>query len=230
MAVAYGAEEGATAAQSPSLEELTAVIQPILDKLDLTAEQQGRAKGVMSDDTWALISDGFRTKRRGEIFREAHRLMPQYMRMLIQPKMMQYNMAKNMAHRMKNQLGPPSAEELKAIRDKNRQTMRGKIAPTLMANLNKLADERIAELMADKKVLVRALGEKVSEIVLTEEQQAAFDKALSAAGYPSELIHGADAILIERGKKMAAQVAAEKIEEFKKEDAATPAPDPAPAP
>ena len=111
---------------------------------------------------------------------------------------------------------------LKALRKKTQEAMRTRISPTLMANLNKLADERIAELMADKKVLVRTLAEKVSDIVLTEGQQGNFDKLLSAAGYPGELIHGADAVLTDRGKKMAAEVAEAKIEEFKKEDAAAP--------
>ena len=92
----------------------------------------------------------------------------------------------------------------------------------LMANLNKLADERIAELMTDERVLLRALGEKVSEIVLTEQQRGTFEEMLSAAGYPKELIHGADAVLIGQAKKMAAEVADAKIEEFKKEDAAAP--------
>ena len=219
-AVEAAPEKSGDSPDAPSLEALKAVIQPMLDKLGLDEKQKGRARGVMSADSWETISGGFETKRKGEIFTAAHSLMPKLIPTIVQPKMMAYNMQKTMAKRMAGKIGPPSQKEIEQTRDKTRKIMRGKIAPTLMGNLEELAAARVEELMADKKVLVRVLGDKVSEIVLTDEKRPAFEKALTDAGYTQDLVKGADPVLDERAKKMAVKVAEEKIAELQKEDGA----------
>jgi len=212
-----GGADGTAPAKALTLDELKAVIQPMLDELNLTEQQQGKANGVMSADSWSVISDGFTKKRKGEIFTATHSLMPELIQSIVRPKMMAYNMTTTMEKRMAAKAGPPSKDEIKAIQDRTRATMKSKIRPTLMDNLRRLAEERVNELTADKKVMVRVLAEKVSDIVLTDEQQPKFEKALTDAGYTRDLIRGRDPVLDERGKALANEVATQAIEEFKKE-------------
>jgi hypothetical protein len=98
--------------------------------------------------------------------------------------------------------------------------MRDRLAPSIMGNVRELAAERVKELLLDKKVLVRVLAENVSEATFTEEQTEKFDKALTDAGYPAELIHGPDPILEKRIHKMLEALADEVIAELTEADRA----------
>ena len=107
-----------------------------------------------------------------------------------------------MKERMSKKLGPPSPEEINAIRAENKKLVRTKMAPLLMGNLEDLAQKRMAEILTDKKVLVRVLGDKISADVLVPEQAKQLDKRLTDAGYPPALVSGGDAVLDSRMEQM----------------------------
>ncbi len=119
---------------------------------------------------------------------------------------------------MARKAGPPTAEEIAAIRTATQNRMRAKLAPSIMGGVRELADERVEELLLDKKVLVRVLAEHVSGAVLNDEQTKMFDKILTDAGYPRALIHGPDPILEKRVHKMLETLADEVVAELKEAD------------
>ncbi|NQT40968.1 MAG: hypothetical protein HQ581_25980 [Planctomycetes bacterium] len=206
--------------KAPSVDELKTVIQPMLEALDLTAEQQGKANGVMTAEAWEATLKAFDKKRGREVFRSAHKTVPEVMPTVMMPRMMAYNMQKTMKERMAKKAGPPTPEEIAAIRTATQKRMRAKLAPSIMGNVEELAAQRVKELLLDKKVLVRALAENVSAAALTDELAEKFGKALTDAGYPAELIHGADPILDKRVHKMLEALADEVIAELKEADRA----------
>ena len=206
--------------KAPSLEDLKKTVQPLLAKLVLSTEQQRKANGVMHDDTWKDVLETFERKRSKEIFAAAHKKIPETMPTAMMPRMMSYNMEKNMKERMAKQAGPPTPKEIAAIRSTMQKRMRAKLAPAIMGALGELTDKRMQELLLDKKVLARALAEEISEVALTDRQKREFDKTLSDAGYPKELVHGPDVVLGKRVVKMLETLADEVVADFKKADAA----------
>jgi len=206
--------------QAPSLDDLKKIVQPVLGKLVLTADEQHKANGVMRDDTWKDVLETFERRRNREIFAAAHKKIPETMPTIMMPRMMAYNMEKNMKERMAAQTGPPTPKEIEAIRSTTQKRIRAKLAPAIMGGLAELTEERMQELRVDKKILVRALAEEISEIALTDRQKREFDKSLTDAGYPEELVHGPDSILAKRVVKMLEALADEVIADLKKADAA----------
>jgi len=206
--------------KAPAFAEVEAALRPMLAGLDLTPDQKAKVDGLLTEEVWATILKGFDTKRGREILRAAHEEMRKTMPAIMMPKMMAYNMKKTMKERMAKKAGPPTAEEIAAIRDKMQKRMRGRIAPKIMGGLETLTAERMKEILADKKVLVRVLGDKVAAVALTDEQKPKLDKALTAAGSPASLVQGPDTVLIERMKAMMEKVADAAIAELKEEDAA----------
>lgn len=206
--------------KAPAFAEIEAVVRPMLADLELTADQKAKAEAVLTEEVWKKTVEAFDGKRGREIFRAAHEVMRKTMPTVMMPRMMAYNMKKTMQERMAKKAGPPKAEEIAAIRDKMRKKMQGRIGPKIMGGLEELAAERMQEILADKKVLVRVLGDKVAAVALTAEQKPKLDKALAAAGSPASLVQGPDAVLIERMKKMLEKVADEAVAELKAEDAA----------
>ncbi len=206
LASVPGLAGGNRAADPPSLAVLRAVVQPLLEGLELTEQQQSRAEAVMSEEGWEATVKAFKAKREGEIFRTTHTKMNGLVPTIMKPGMMAANARKTMADRKARRAGPPSARELEARRRNMKAQMRGKLNPQLMSNLRKLAAQRIQEILADEKAMVRVLGEKLSTVVLTAQQQPGFQKALSDAGYPGSLIHGADPVLDGRMEKMVKKV------------------------
>ncbi len=206
------------APKAPSLDELKTIIQPMLKTLDLTTEQKEKANGVMTKDAWKTTSKAFDRKRGKEMFGLAHKEVPKIMPTIMMPRMMAYNMQKTMKERMARKAGPPTPKEIEAIRAATQKRMRAKLAPSIMGNVEELAAKRMEEVRLEKKVLVRALAEKISEEALTDKQTVKFDKVLAEAGYPKELIHGADPILMKRVKKMLETLADEVVAELKKAD------------
>ena len=204
--------------KAPSLDELRTIIQPMLETLDLSAEQKRKADGVMTDDTWKATLRTFDKKRGGEIKLSAHKAVPEIMPTIMMPRMMAYNMQKTMKERMARKAGPPKPEEIAAIRTATQKRMRAKLAPSIMGNVQELAAKRAEELLFDKKVLMRVLAENVSEAALTDEQTQRFDKTLTDAGYPAELIHGPDPILEKRVHEMLVTLADEVVAELKEAD------------
>ena len=204
--------------KAPSLDELRTIIQPMLEPLDLTAEQKRKADGVMNDDAWKNTLEAFDTRRGREIHRSSHKTVPEVMPTIMMPRMMKYNMQKTMKERMAKKAGPPTPEEIAAIRTANQKRMRANLAPSIMGNVEELTAKRVEELLLDKKVLVRVLAETVSAAALTDEQTEKFDKTLTDAGYPAELIHGRDPILEKRVHEMLETLADEVIAELKEAD------------
>lgn len=204
--------------KAPSLDELATIIQPMLATLGLTDEQKQKANAVMTDDAWTATLKAFGKKRGGEIRQSTHKSVPEVMPTIMMPRMMKYNMQKTMKERMAKKAGPPTPEEIAAIRSANQKRMRAKLAPAIMANMEELTAERVDELLLDKKVLVRVLADNVAAAALNEEQSENFDKALTDAGYPAELTHGSDRILEKRIHKMLETLADEAIAEMKEAD------------
>ena len=205
--------------KAPSLGELRTIIQPMLEPLDLSAEQKRKANGVMTDDAWKATLEAFDTKRGREIHRSSHKTVPEVMPTIMMPRMMKYNMEKTMQERMARKAGPPTPEEIAAVRKATQERMRARLAPSIMGNVRELAAERVKELLLDKKVLVRVLAENVSQATFTEEQTEKFDKALTDAGYPAKLIHGPDPVLEKRIRKKLETLADEVVAELKEADA-----------
>jgi len=206
--------------KAPSLDELRTIIQPMLEALDLSAEQKRKADGVMTDDAWKAAVKAFDKRRGEEIFRSTHKTVPEIMPTIMMPRMMAYNMQKTMKDRMARKAGPPTPKEIEAIRTATQKRMRAKLAPSIMGNVRELTAKHVEELLLDKKVLFRVLAENVSEAALTDEQTERFDKTLTDAGYPAELIHGPDPILKKRVHKMLETLADDAIAELKKADSA----------
>jgi hypothetical protein len=206
--------------KAPSLVDLKKVVLPLLAKLVLTTEQQRKANALMQDDTWKDYVATFERKRNREIFAAAHKKIPEAMPTIMMPKMMAYNMEKNMKVRMAKQTGPPTPKEIEAIRSGIQKRMRVKFAPAIMGGLTDLTEKRMQELLLDKKVLVRTLADQVSEALLTDRQKREFDKTLTDAGYPKELTHGPDMVLGKRVVKMLEALADEVVAKLKKADAA----------
>jgi hypothetical protein len=207
--------------QAPSLDELKAIIQPMIANLDLTAEQQAQAKRVMRPEAWSKALAAFEGKRGGELRQSMHKLIPETMPTIMMPRMMKYNMQKTMKERMAKKAGPPTPEEIEAIRAATRTRMRAKLAPTIMGHFEQLTAERIKELRIDKRVLVRVLAEQISDTALTDDQKSEFEKVLANAGYPKQLVEGADPILADRVKEMLEKVADDAIADLKKADEAS---------
>lgn len=206
--------------KASSLDELRMIIQPMLEPLDLSAEQKRKADGAMADGAWKATLKAFDKKRGGEIRRSTHKTVPEAMPTIMMPRMMAYNMQKTMKERMAKKAGPPTPEQIAAIRAATQKRMRAKFAPSIMGNVEELTAKRVEELLLDKKVLLRVLAEEVSEAALTEEQTERFDKTLTDAGYPAALIHGPDPILKKRVRKMLEKLADDAIAELKKADSA----------
>jgi uncharacterized protein YihD (DUF1040 family) len=206
------------APKAPSLEELRTIVQPMLETLDLAAQQKDRANEVMSKEGWEAALKVFDKKRGGEILSLAHKKVPEIMPAIMMPRMMAYNMEKMMDERMARKAGPPTPKEIEAIRTATRKRMSARLAPAIMGRVEELAARRMEEVRLDKKILVRALAEGISEAALTDKQAAKLDKMLSEAGYPKELIHGPDPVLMKRVNKMLETVADEVIAELKKAD------------
>ena len=204
--------------KAPSLDELKTIVQPMLANLDLTAEQKRKADGVMTGDAGKATLRSFNTKRGGEILRSAHKTVPEVMPTIMMPRMMKYNMQKTTKERMARKAGPPTPEEIAVIRSATQNRMRARLAPSIMSNVQELAAERSAELLLDKKVLVRVLAESVSAAALTGEQTEKFGKTVTDAGYPAELIHGPDPVLEKRVHKMLETLADEVVAELKEAD------------
>lgn len=204
--------------KAPSLDEIATIVRPMLATLDLTDEQKQKANAAMTDDAWTATLKTFGKRRGGEIRQSTHKTVPEVMPTIMMPKMMKYNMQKIMKERMAKKAGPPTPEEIAAIRAANQERMRVKIAPAIMANVGELTAKRVEELLLDKQVLVRVLADNVAAAALAEEQTEKLDKVLTDAGYPAELTHGPDRVLEERVHKMLETLAEEAIAEMKEAD------------
>lgn len=72
-----------------------------------------------------------------------------------------------------------------------------------MPRLDKLKDERIAELHKDEQVMTRVIADRVIKVnALGKDGTKKFIAALDKAGYPAALTSGEDKVLNDRTKKM----------------------------
>jgi|GEM_PF-2141467 len=204
----------------PSLNELSEIIRPMIAPLDLSDTQQRKVDGIMTDVAWNATLDAYESRHGSEIYIAAQKQVPEIMPTIMMPRMMAYNMQKTMKERMARRAGPPTPEEIKAIRSAMQQRMRAKLAPNIMTNVRKLADSRIEELMIDQKVLVRVLAEAIAASALSTKQKEDFNGILTKAGYPEELVHGPDPILMQRVRQMLEELADKVVADLKKEDEA----------
>jgi hypothetical protein len=207
-----------TAPKRPSLDELRAIVEPMLDELDLSSDEKTKAAGAMSEEAWKAALATFDKKRGSEIFKATHAKIPELMPAVMMPKMMAYSMAKNMKERMATKAGPPSPKDMEAIRAAAKEGMRAKLSPAIMGNLEEMTAQRMQEVLADKKILVRALAETVADAALGDKQKEKLDEALTKAGYPGSLVHGPDPVLAGQVNKMVEATADKVIAELKKAD------------
>jgi hypothetical protein len=81
--------------------------------------------------------------------------------------------------------------------------MQEEMKKNIMPALEKLAAERMAEMLKDEKILTRALAERILDgNSLSDAVIANFKGELDKAGYPASLIRGTDPVLNDRAKSL----------------------------
>lgn len=157
---------------------------------------------------WNAELATFQAGRTREIHDHAHGMVKDSMPGIMKNFMPKYMQAKIMAERKaKKAGGPPSAAEIEKIRanvkEKMEPAMQEEMKKKVMPALEKLAAERMAELLKDEKILTRALAERIMDgKSLSDAAIANFKGELDKAGYPASLIRGADPVLNSRAKKL----------------------------
>ncbi len=178
-------------------------IESIVGKLGVSRIQKAKAKSLVSESQWKLAVAAFRTSRGEEIHTHAHKIVPKTIPGLMQKFMPGYMRSRIMASRRKGRRGPPSRVEIARIQKDARTKIEPQMRRTVMPRLDKLKDERIAELHKDEKVMTRVIADRIIKVnILGKEGTKKFVAALDKSGYPATLTSGADKVLNDRTKKM----------------------------
>lgn len=178
-------------------------IESIVAKLNLSSAQKAKVKALTSESQWKQAVTAFETSRGTEIHDHAHQIVPKTIPGMMQKFMPGYMRSKIMASRRKGRRGPPSRAEIAQIQKDARTKIQPVMRKTVMSSLDKLKQERIAELLQDEKTMTRMLADRVIKAdVLGKEGTKRFSMALQKAGYPASLTSGGDTVLGDRTKKM----------------------------
>lgn len=178
-------------------------IESIIDGLGASRSQKAKVKSLTSESQWKIAVSAFRTSRGEEIHTHAHKIVPKTIHGLMQKFMPGYMRSKIMASRRKGRRGPPSRAEISQIQKDARTRIEPQMRKTVMPRLDKLKDERVAELHKDENVMTRVIADRVIKVnVLGKEGTTKFVTALNKAGYSAALTSGEDKVLNERTKKM----------------------------
>jgi hypothetical protein len=201
------------AAASEALRQKVAKnIGAILDGLKVSRVQKTKVKSLTSETQWKAAVSAFKTTRGEEIHDHAHKVFPKTIPTLMQKFMPTYMRSKIMATRKKGRLGPPSRAEIAQIQKDAKTKIQPQIRKTVMPALDKLKDERIAELHKDEKVMTRVITDRVIKVsLLGKEGTKQFAAAVDKAGYPATLTTGEDKVLNERAVKMLKELDLKKI-------------------
>lgn len=191
------------AAEKALRQKVAENIESIVDGLGATRVQKAKVKSLASESQWKAAVSAFKTSRGEEIHTHAHKIVPKTIPGMMQKFMPGYMRSKIMASRRKGRRGPPSRAEIAQIQKDARTKIEPQMRKTVMPRLDKLKDERIAELHKDEKVMTRVIADRVIKVnVLGKEGTKKFVAALDKAGYPAALTSGEDKVLNDRTQKM----------------------------
>jgi hypothetical protein len=202
------AERARLAAEEAAAEEALRLkvaenIESIVDRLGATRIQKAKVKSLTSESQWQAAVSAFKTSRGEEIHTHAHKIVPKTIPGMMQKFMPGYMRSKIMASRRKGRRGPPSRAEIAQIQKDARTKIEPQMRKTVMPRLDKLKDERIAELHKDEKVMTRVMADRVIKVnVLGKDGTKKFITALDKAGYSAALTSGEDRVLNDRTKEM----------------------------
>ncbi|MFT5092128.1 MAG: hypothetical protein ACKVII_05245 [Planctomycetales bacterium] len=198
------AEEAAERAAAEALrKKVAANIESIVGGLDVSTAHKAKVKSLTSESQWKLAVAAFETTRGEEIHDHAHKIVPKTIPGLMQKFMPTYMRSKVMASRRKGRRGPPSRDEIAQIQKDARTKIEPQMRKTVMPALDKLMQERVAELRQDEKVMTRVLADRIIKVnLLGTDGTKQFAVALDKAGYPATLTTGEDKAMNERTGKM----------------------------
>ncbi|MFP6765885.1 MAG: hypothetical protein VB858_19800 [Planctomycetaceae bacterium] len=198
------AEEAAARAAAEALrKKVAANIESIVGRLDVGRARQARVKALTTESQWKLAVSAFKTTRGEEIHDHAHKIVPKTIPGLMQKFMPGYMRSKIMASRRKGRRGPPSRAEIAQIQKDARTKIEPQMRKTVMPALDKLMQERVAELHKDEKVMTRVIADRIIKVnLLGTDGAKQFSVALDKAGYPTTLTIGEDEVLNERTVKL----------------------------
>jgi hypothetical protein len=198
------AEEAAARVAEEALRKKVAEnIESIVGGLNVSSAQKGKVRALTSESQWKLAVDAFKTTRGDEIHDHAHKIVPKTIPGLMQKFMPTYMRSKIMASRRKGRRGPPSRAEIAQIQKDARTKIQPQMRKTVMPALDKLKQERVAELNQNEKVMTRVLADRIIKVkLLGTNGTKQFTVALDKAGYPATLTTGQDDVLNERTAKM----------------------------
>ncbi len=221
LAASVSADEGTKektqskkeAAASEALRQKVATnIAAIVDGLKVSRVQKAKVKSLTSETQWKAAVSAFKTTRGEEIHDHAHKLFPKTIPTLMQKFMPTYMRSKIMAARKKGRRGPPSRAEIAQIQKDAKTKIQPQMRKTVMPALDKLKDERIAELHKDEKVMTRVIADRVIKVgLLGKEGTKQFAAAVDKAGYAATLTTGEDKVLNDRAVKMLQSLDLKKI-------------------
>ena len=202
------AEKANLSARESAAEE--ALRQKVADNIDSIVGRVGvsrigkaKVKSLTSESQWKLAVSAFRTARGEEIHTYAHKIVPRMIPGMMRKFMSAYMRSKIMPTRRKGRRGPPSRAEIAQIQKDARTEIEPQMRKTVMPRLDKLKDERIAELRKDEKVITRVIADRIIKVnALGKDGTRKFLAALDKAGYPATLTSGEDKALNDRTKKM----------------------------
>jgi hypothetical protein len=198
------ADEAAARKAAEALrKKVAANIVSVVGGLDVSTARKSRVKSRTGESQWKLAVTAFKTTRGDEIHDHAHKIVPKTIPRLMQKFMPGYMRSKIMASRRKGRRGPPSRAEIAQIQKDARTKIEPQMRKTVMPALDKLMQERVAELHQDEKVMTRVLADRIIKInLLGTDGTKQFTVALDKAGYPATLTTGQDDVLNERTAKM----------------------------
>ena len=191
------------AAEEALRQKVASNIESVVSGLRISRVQKSKVKALTSDSQWKQAVSGFASARGNEIHDEAHKIVPKTIPGMMQKFMPTYMRSKIMASRRKGRKGPPSRAEIAEIQKDARSKIEPQMRKTVMPALDKLKQERVAELRKDEKVMTRVLADRIIKVgALGKDGTKQFEAALDKAGYPASLTTGEDSVMNDRTKKM----------------------------
>ena len=183
--------------------KVAANIESVVGGLDVSTARRAKVQTLTSESQWKLAVAAFETTRGEEIHEHAHTIVPKTIPGLMQKFMPGYMRSKIMASRRKGRRGPPSRAEIAQIQKDARTKIEPQMRKTVMPALDKLMQERVAELRQDENVMTRVLADRIIKVnLLGTDGTKQFTVALDKAGYPATLTTGEDKAMNERTGKM----------------------------
>lgn len=208
LTAAEKAKRAAEAAAAKAAEEalrkkVAENIYSIVGGLNISSVQKSKVKALTTESQWKLAVASFKTTRGEEIHDHAHKIVPKIIPGLMQKFMPGYMRSKIMPSRRKGRRGPPSRAEIAQIQKDARTKIEPQMRKTVMPALDKLKQERVAELHQNERVMTRVLADRIIKVkILGTGRTKQFAVALNKAGYPATLTTGEDKVLNDRTTMM----------------------------